>query len=336
MIEAVSRPHHTNFPDWAAEKPEVVVLTGDLTRPCELGLFRDRFPERTFSMGMAEQNMIGFAGGMAREGLAPYVHTFGVFIARRTLDQIEMSVAYPNLPVKMLGFLPGISTPGGATHQAIDDMAIMRTLPNMTVLETGDATEVESMLDVAHAVNGPVYVRVLRGTMRRLFPKDEPMKLNQARVLGRGGDVALITSGICTEEALRATQALAERGVGIQHLHISTLKPFDDPAVLETVLAARRGVVTMENHLTTGGLGSAVAEMMTTNGAGGRQIRLGLQDTYAHGATQAYLMRLHGMDARALVGAVEDLYSDRFGVDDEELAEARLIDAHETFKSEAL
>ncbi|NLH08380.1 MAG: transketolase, partial [Chloroflexi bacterium] len=150
-MEIRKRVHAENLVRFAATRPEIVVLSGDLTKNTEIDLFRDAYPERFFSMGMAEQNMLSFAGGLAREGFTPYVHTFAVFIYRRAFDQLSMSVAYPNLRVRLFGFLPGITTPGGVTHQAIEDVALMRSVPNMTVLETGDVTDVESVLDVAHA-----------------------------------------------------------------------------------------------------------------------------------------------------------------------------------------
>ena len=146
-LEQVTRPHARNLVAWAARRPEVLLLSADLTSSCEADDFRDAYPERFFSMGMAEQNMMGFAAGLAREGFVPLVHTFAVFITRRAFDQVAMSIAYPNLRVRLLGFVPGLITPGGATHQAIDDMAMMRVTPNMTVLECGDATDVESVLD---------------------------------------------------------------------------------------------------------------------------------------------------------------------------------------------
>jgi len=322
VIETVSRPHATNFVRWARDRSEVIVLSADLTASCEAADFRDAYPDRFFSMGMAEQNMMGFAGGLAREGFSVWIHSFAVFVCRRPFDQVAMAIAYPNLPVRLLGFLPGITTPGGVTHQAIDDLALMRALPNMTVLECGDATDVESVLDVAQSVAGPVYVRQLRGQVPRLFPAAEPMQLGRARTLSEGGDVTLLTSGICTEEALRAIPALRRRGVGVRHLHISTLKPFDDPAVLQAVSACRHGVITLENHSIIGGLGSAVAETMAAAGAGKKLIRLGLQDTYAHGAGRRHLMQEHGLDAAALLGAVESLLGERLGLTEQELLPA--------------
>lgn len=335
-MEIVTRPHLRNFIEWARDKPEVIVLSADLTNSCEVGDWQEAYPDRFFSMGMAEQNMMGFAAGLAREGFYPFIHTFAVFIYRRPYDQLAMSIAYPNLPVRFMAFLPGITTPGGVTHQAIEDIAIMRATPNMTVLECGDATEVESVLDVAQAVDGPVYVRMLRGEVPRLFDRSEPMQLGRARVLSQGGDIAILSSGICTEEAMRATRVLGERGLAIQHLHISTLKPFDDPAVVEALEGTRYGVITMENHSIVGGLGSAIAEIIAQQGLGKKLVRIGLQDTYAHGASRHYLMREYGLDALALVNAVEQLTGQAFGVGEDDLAAVRLDPVHSAAKAEAL
>jgi transketolase len=334
--EVVARPHVDTFIRWAADKPEVVVLSADLTNSCEVGQWRDTYPDRFFSMGMAEQNMLGFAAGLAREGFRPFVHTFAVFLYRRPLDQLTMSIAYPNLPVRLIGFLPGVTTPGGVTHQAIEDVAILRAIPNLTILETGDATEVESVLDVADAVDGPVYVRMLRGEVPRLFPRSEPMELGRSRLLSTGGDVTVVTAGIATEEALRATAVLAERGVELTHVHVSTHKPFGDEVLRDAVLGARSGVITLENHTVVGGLGTAVAELVADHGAGQRVVRLGLQDTFAHGASRGHLLREYGLDAVALVGAVEELVGRDLGIEEDELGAVTIAPTHSTARVEAL
>ncbi len=319
-IETVVRPHVENFIRWAADKPEVVVLSADLTNSSEVGRWRDTYPDRFFSVGMAEQNMLSFAGGLAREGYTPFIHTFAVFIYRRAYDQLAMSIAYPNLRVRLIGFLPGITTPGGVSHQAIEDVAIMRATPNMTVLETGDATDVESVLDVAQAVQGPVYVRMLRGVMPRLFPPGDPMRLDRVRVLSEGDDATVLSAGIETEEAMRATRALAAHGVGVRLLHVSTHKPFDDPEIEESIARGRAGVVTAENHTIVGGLGSAVAERIAERGLGKRLVRVGLRDTYAHGASRPYLAREYGLDAAGIVRGVEQLLGHDLGIEPAELA----------------
>jgi transketolase len=335
-MEVVNRPHVENFIAWAKDKPEVVVLTADLTNSSEVGKWRDTYPDRFFGMSMAEQNVMGFASGLAREGYVPYIHTFAVFIYRRPYDQLAMSIAYPNLPVKFVAFLPGITTPGGVTHQAIEDVAIMRATPNMTVLETSDATEVESVLDVAHGVDGPVYIRMLRGEVPRLFPAEEPMRLDTMRMLSDGDDVLIVTAGIATEEAMRAATPLAAAGIGVRHLHVSTHKPFTDPLLLSSIEQARYGVVTLENHTIIGGLGSAVAETIAEAGLGKRLLRLGLKDTYAHGASRSYLMKEYGLDAGSLVRGVEELVGRPTGITDEDLSEARIEATHSLAKAEAL
>lgn len=335
-MEIVSRVHARNLVAWAKERPEVLVLSADLTGSTEIDLFRETYPDRFITMGMAEQNMMSFAGGLAREGLLPFIHTFAVFIYRRAYDQIADSIAYPNLRVRMFGFLPGVTTPGGATHQAIEDLGVLRALPNMTLVEVGDATEVESVLDAIDSVNGPVYVRMLRGEIPRLFPQSEPLVLGKARKLSAGTGIALFSSGICTEEAMRATTVLSQHGVSIQHLHVSTLKPFDDPAVLESVAQATHGVITMENHTILGGLGTAVAEMMAENGVGKKLVRIGLKDTFIHGASRHYLMHEYGLDAMALIRQVESLLDASFGITEQDLAAVRLEAVHSEAKAEAL
>lgn len=326
-MELLNKVHNQNLVDWAADKPEVLVLSGDLTGSTEIAGFRDAYPDRFLSMGMAEQNMLSWAGGLAREGYVPLLHTFAVFLYRRPLDQLSMSVCYPNLKVRLFGFLPGVTTPGGVTHQAIDDLAVLRGIPNLTIFEVGDATDVETVLDPVHAVDGPVYVRMLRGQIPRLFPKDEPLRFNRARVLSKGTDVTLISTGVCTEETMRATEVLKKRGVSITHLHVSTLKPFTDPTVLEAVSTPKHGVITFENHTTMGGLGTAVAEMMAEHGVGKKLVRRGLQDTYAHGASLPYLMKKYGLDATALVGAVEEMIDESLSISEEDLAAVRLAEA---------
>lgn len=335
-MEIVIRPYVNKFIDWSKDKPEVVVLSADLTSSVEIGEWSKTYPDRFFSMGLSEQNMMGFAAGLARRGFFPFLHTFAVFLYRRPYDQLAMSIAYPNLPVRLMGFLPGITTNGGVSHQAIEDVAIMRATPNMTILDCGDATDVESVLDVAQAVNGPVYVRVLRGEVPRLFAASEPMVLNRARVLSTGTDVTILSSSICTEEAMRATSALKNNGVSVTHLHVSTLKPFTDPQILEAIQSSRFGVITMENHTVIGGLGSAVAEIMAEEGVGKKLLRIGLQDTYAHGASRQYLMKEYHLDAFSMVRGVEKLINQKLDIVESDLTEVHIEAVHSLAKAEAL
>jgi transketolase len=333
MVEIVNRPYARAFETFASARAEVLCLSADLTSSCEVDGFRDRYPDQFLSLGMAEQNMLSFAGGLAMQGYRPFIHTFSVFLYRRPYDQLINSIAYSNRKVRMMGFLPGITTPGGITHQAIEDISVMRAIPNMTVLETGDATEVESVLDVADSIDGPVYVRVLRGEVPRLF--STPFEFNRLRTLSEGDDILVVTSGVCTEEALRAAGPLGDRGIGIHHLHASTLKPFDRNGL---VAAARgkKGVVTLENHTINGGLGSLVAEILAEEGLGIRLRRLGLEDTFAHGASKAYLMKKYALDAGALVRAIGKLLDRDLDIADAELEAVRLDTVHSAQKAEAL
>lgn len=334
MVEMVNRPYARAFEAHAAGNPDILCLSADLTSSCEIDGFRDRHPDQFLSLGMAEQNMMSFAGGLALAGFRPFIHTFGVFMYRRPYDQLMASVAYPRRKVRLMGFLPGITTPGGMTHQAIEDIAVMRSIPNMTILETGDATEVEGICEAADSIDGPVWCRVLRGAVPRLFAT--PMKVGQMRVLSEGSDILVVTAGITTEEALRARAALARAGVSIRHLHLGTIKPFDAAQLLDHIGSVRHGVITLENHVTEGGIGSLVAETMADAGAGRRLIRLGLRDTYAHGGSRPYLMRYYGLDALALVGAIERLMGQSFGIGEADLDGARVEDVHSLVKAEAL
>ena len=332
----LSRVHAKNLVKWAKDKPEVVVLSADLTSSTEIDAFRDAYPERFFSMGIAEQNMLSFAGGLAREGYVPFIHTFAVFIYRRAFDQIAMSVAYPNMPVKMFGFLPGIMTPGGATHQAIEDVSVMRSLPNMTILDCGDATDVESVLDAAMNVNGPVYIRMLRGEIPRLFDQSQPMIVGKSRRLSYGDDLVVVTSGICTEEALRATEALKMYNLGISHFHVTTLKPFNDQEIIHAIERSKYGVITMENHTIVGGLGTIIAEKMAELGIDKKLFRIGLNDTFVHGASRDYLMKKYGLDAMRLVRTIESIIKQKPVITEDDLGAIRITAVHSLAKPEAL
>ncbi len=334
MVELVNRPYAGAFEAYAVAHPEVLCLSADLTSSCEIDGFRDRHPEQFLSLGMAEQNIMSFAGGLGLAGFRPFLHTFGVFLYRRPYDQLVASVAYPRRKVRLMGFLPGVTTPGGMTHQAIEDISVMRSIPNMTILETGDATEVESIVEAADSIDGPVYARVLRGSVPRLF--DTPIVVGKARELSLGTDVLVITAGITTEEALRARAALKKAGVSIRHIHLNTIKPFDARYLLDHLQTVRHGVVTLENHVTEGGIGSLVAETIADAGIAKRLIRLGLKDTYAHGGSRPYLMRTYGLDAPALVAAIERLTGESFGITDADLDAVRIDAVHSSAKAEAL
>ena len=321
--------HNENILRMAAEHPELVVLSADLGTSCEVKEFAQKYPDRYFSMGIAEQNMCSWAAGLAREGFRPFLHTFSVFLYRRILDQLEMSIAYPNLPVVFCGFVPGITTPGGVSHQSTNDIGVVRTIPNFAIFDVGDATEIEKVLDLAWDFNGPVYIRQLRKEVPRLFPANKPMEFNKARVLSEGTDVVIFSSSIMTEEAMRATAALKNKGVSIEHLHISTLKPFTDPQVVASLKKVKYGAVTIENGTIIGGLGTCVAEVMAENAIGKPLLRVGLNDQYAHGASKMYLLEHYHLDAMELIKKVEKIMGKDLGIKKEDLEAIRFEDFSE-------
>jgi len=295
------KPYGAALLDLARERPEIVCLSGDLTRQCEVDLFRDEIPERFVHAGMAEANMMGMAAAMARSGLIPFVHTFGVFATRRPLDQIINAIAYPHLPVRIVGFMPGISSPGGPSHQAIDDVALMRSLPGMTVIDVADATETRQMVRAVVDVAGPVYIRLKRGEIPSIFPSSHEFSLDHAQEITPGTDVALFASGMMLAAALRAERTLHEHGVSVSVVNVPVIKPIDAETV-RRVAARCRVAVTAENHSIIGGLGSTVAEVLAEAASATPLRRVGLADTYAEGAGSAsYLFRKYGLSTQHLV-----------------------------------
>lgn len=304
----VLKPYGHALVALARQRHEIVCLTGDLTRQCEIDLFQAEFPDRFVHAGMAEANMIGVAGALARQGLMPWVHSFGVFVTRRPLDQIVNAVAYPGLPVRLVGFMPGISSPGGPSHQAIEDAALMRAVPNMTVVDVADATETAQAVQAIADLPGPVYLRLKRGEIPVIFPEDHELSLDRAQVLAEAGvdggersDVALLASGMMVAPALAAATTLRAHGVAATVVNVPVIKPLDTATVL-SVAGTSRVVITAENHSVIGGLGSAVAEALAESGLGRPLRRIGLQDTFAEGAKDArYLFTKYGLTVQNLV-----------------------------------
>jgi transketolase len=299
----VLKPYGQSLVALAKERDDIVCLTGDLTRQCEIDLFAGAFPERFIHAGMAEANMMGIAGALARDGHIPFVHTFGVFATRRPLDQIINAIAFPRLKVRIMGFMPGVSSPGGPSHQAIDDVALMRALPGMTVIDVADAVEVRQVAAAIVDLDGPVYVRLKRGEIPVMFGDGHQLRLDRAAVLTRGGDVALFASGMMLAPAVAAADLLAGHGVSVSLVNVPVIKPLDAATVVDVARAARV-VVTAENHTIVGGLGSAVAEALAESGLGRPLRRIGLRDTFAEGSlTAPYLFDKYGLSTQAVVDA---------------------------------
>lgn len=282
----------------ARKDTRIVALTADLASSTETDMIRDALPDRYYQVGIAEANMIGMAGGMARCGNIPLVHTFSVFATRRCYDQIAMQLAYPKLNAKIVGFIPGIDTLLGVSHQAIDDIALMRALPNMRIIEPAPG-QVADALNDALAYEGPVYLRLAR--MQASAPGNTGNKVSEEgmTISRSGADGLLIASGLMVSEAEKAADLLAEKGLNVSVAVISTLKPISRK-IIELAKAVPT-VLTVENHSIIGGLGSAVAELLAENKVAVNFDRIGLRDTFAYGGTTPYLMKTFKLDAAAIV-----------------------------------
>jgi transketolase len=300
----VLKPYGEALLALARRRPEIVCLGADLTRQTETDTFRDALPERFINVGMAEANMIGIAGGLARAGHIVFVNTFGVFCTRRCYDQIAMAVAYPALNVKIVGFMPGLSSPGGPSHQAIEDVALMRALPNMTVIDPADAVEVRQAVAAVVDHPGPVYLRLKRGENPVIFDDVHRLDLTKAQVLqGRKqSDVCIVAAGMMIPAAIAAARTLQDNGLGITLINAPVIKPLD----AETVMAAARQsrlVITAENHTVIGGLGSAVAEVLAEAGVGVPLYRVGIADVFAESGTREFLFARYGLGTQDIVAA---------------------------------
>jgi len=293
--------------DLADADERVVCLGADLTASTETDLFRDRFPRRLFHMGIAEANMVGAAAGMARSGDVPFLHSFSVFATRRCYDQIAMQLAYPRTNVKIVGFMPGLSTLLGVSHQAIDDVALMRALPNMMVMEPGRPEDVAAIVRIAYDTLGPVYAR-----MRRFEAPPEigavatTNDVLRGRILRDGNDIAILTSGMMVDISLQAAEALASAGIEVRVINICTLKPLNEDIVIAAANECG-AIVTAENHSVIGGLGSAVAEVLMEAGISVPFKRVGIADTFAEGGSTAYLFQKYGLSASSVEGAARSL-----------------------------
>jgi len=279
--------------------PRIVCLGADLTGPTETDLFRDQLPERFFNLGIAEANLMCVASGMARTGDIPFVNTFGVFATRRSFDQVALQIAYPRANVKLVGFMPGLTSPGGPTHQAIDDVTLMRSLPGMVVVEPACASHVAPLLAQLVAHHGPAYMRIKRGDLPKLFTADSLPPIGRAQVVRRGRDGWILASGVMVTLAIEALEALAAQGIEAGLVNFTTVKPLDVTVVRE-LAASGKPLLVAENHSIIGGLGSAVAEVIAEAGIAARFTRLGVNDVFAEGASAPYLFHTYGLSPAAI------------------------------------
>ena len=286
----------------AEQYPELVVLDGDLANSTRADIFAAAVPDRFFEMGIAEQNLLGVAAGMATCGFVPWISTFTAFLTSRALDQIRVVVAQPHLNVKLCGSYSGILTSKtGKTHQSVDDLAVFRAMPGISVIAPADANELAAAMRSMMETDGPQYLRLTRDASPVVFPDNHLFRLGKAELLRDGGDVSLISTGTQTIRTLEAAELLAARGIQADVLHVPTLKPLDVEAI---VAAAERtnAVVTAEDHSIIGGLGGAVAECLGEHRPT-RMRRVGIRDTFGESAPNDALLEKYGLTAKHVADA---------------------------------
>lgn len=306
MVESPRDAFGRTLVELARENPDIVVLDADLASSTRVVYFAKEFPERFFQMGVAEQNMVGVAAGMALMGKIPFVSTFGVFASRRACDQVAISVAHCRLNVKLVGAYSGIvSGNNGATHQAVEDVGIMRAIPHMVVVDPADDVEMEQAVKAIVAYEGPVYLRVTRDAWPRVSPKDYQFALGKAVQVREGKDVTLIGSGMMTSQCVEAAHLLSRLGIEARVLNMATLKPIDVEAIVKA--AEETGcIVTAENHNIYGGLGSAVAEVLAEH-APVPMARVGIRDCYGECGKYDELLDKYKMSPRHIAEAARSV-----------------------------
>lgn len=294
MTQAVREAFGRTLVELARDHPEIVVLDADLASSTKALYFAREFPDRFFQMGVAEQNMMGVAAGMALTGKIPFVSTFGVFASRRACDQVAISVAHCRCNVKIVGAYSGIvSGNNGATHQAMEDVGIMRSIPHMTVVDPADDVETEQVVRAIVDYAGPVYLRVTRDVWPRVSPAGYRFALGKGVEVRPGGDVTLVGSGMMTSQCVKAAELLSSGGIDARVLHLPSIKPIDVEAIVQAA-EETDGIVTAENHNIYGGLGSAVAEVLVEHAPAPMQ-RVGVQDCYGECGTNEELLRKYNM-----------------------------------------
>ncbi len=292
------------------QNPDIVVLDADLSKSTKTADFQKKFPDRFFNIGIAEANMMCIAAGMATTGKVPFASTFAIFATGRAFEQVRNSIAHTELNVKIAATHAGISVgEDGGSHQTVEDVAIMRVLPNMTVIVPADAIETASAVEVASKMHGPVYIRLGRLDVPVVLPEDYQFVLGKAVIMREGWDAAVFANGLMVAKALEAAEQLAAQGIEIAVVNVSTIKPIDKATIIE--VARRAGaVVTAEEHSIIGGLGSAVAEVLAENEPT-PMVRVGIQDTFGESGNPEALLEKYGLTAAKISEAVQKVMQNK-------------------------
>jgi transketolase len=301
-----SAPFGNALVELASQRRDIVGMSADLAKYTDLHLFAKEFPERFFQMGMAEQLLMGAAGGMAKEGYMPFVTTYAVFASRRAYDFIHQVIAEENLNVKIACALPGLTTGYGPSHQATEDIAIFRGVPGLTIVDPCDALDTEQAVAAIAAHRGPVYMRLLRGKVPLVLDEyDYTFELGKAKLLRDGRDVLMISSGIMTMRALEVAEALKADNVSVAVLHTPTIKPLDEEAVIREARRSGRLVVVAENHSVVGGLGEAVAGTLLRAGVAPTFRQIALPDAFLDAGALPTLHDRYGISTEAMATSIK-------------------------------
>ncbi|MDI2033585.1 transketolase family protein [Paenarthrobacter nitroguajacolicus] len=296
--------------DLARSDNRVVLVDGDLATSTKADLFADAFPDRFFEIGIAEQNMVGVAFGLSTLGYRPWLSTFGVFLTHRALDPIRMLVSQTGAPVKIAASYAGLlNGSSGKTHQDIEDLAIMRAMPGMTVIAPADAAEAEAAIRWAAGYDGPVYLRLARDAVADVFDPGHAFNPGAVHVLREGSDAILVSTGVQTSRVMDAAELLTEQGLEVRVLHVPCLKPVDEAALL-SALSGSAPIFTIEEHSIIGGLGGLVSELVTSTTLGKTVTRLGLADSWSESAPNAYLLDKYGLSAQRVAEQVRHALAD--------------------------
>jgi len=296
----------------AAERPEIVGMTADLGKYTDLHIFAKAHPDRYYQMGMAEQLLLAAAAGMAHEGFIPFATTYAVFATRRAYDFMHQAISEEGLPVKIVVALPGLTTGYGPSHQAAEDLALMRAMPGMTVLDPCDALEIEQAVPQIAAHPGPVYMRLLRGQVPLVLDEyGYQFELGKAKLLRDGSDVLIISTGLMTMRALEAVDWLKSNKIDAAVLHVSTIKPLDEQTILKESARTGRMVVVAENHSIIGGLGEAVAGVLLRAGVTPVFRQIALPDEYLDAGALPTLHERYGLSAEAMARTISTWLSGR-------------------------
>ncbi|HZJ82511.1 MAG TPA: transketolase C-terminal domain-containing protein [Clostridia bacterium] len=304
--------------DMGDKYPDIVGLSADLAKSTKIGMFGEKFPDRFFNMGIAEQNMFGVAAGMAKAGLIPFVSTFAIFTSMRGLDQVHTDICYQNLNVKMIATHAGLSFgQAGTTHHCTEDLSIMRAMANCKVIVPADGMETANAVQAAYDTPGPIYIRINRGFDQRLYDDTEyGFEIGKAIELSEGTDITIIACGSCVYQAVEASKVLnSVDGIKARVLNMHTIKPIDEEAILKAVHETRR-IITVEDHNVIGGLGSAVAEVVAKSGKACAFHMLGIPDTYSIIGLHEDLMAYYEIDMNGIVENVRILMGRDFEEDE--------------------